>query len=487
MRLDKSWAATVGRDIPGWQQYVPLALGIMTLVGLILFPSDLGNDDPYITYRYASNLLAGNGAVYNVGERTLSTTAPLYALLLAGLGLVWPNLPVLSNALSALALVLGAVLLFAWANGQRRPAVGMVAALLLSLSPSILATFGAETCLYMMLVLAALLAYDRSRLGVAAAALALAAMIRPDGVLAAIAVGLCHLVRHRAVQWRPVLLYVGLVAVWYGGLWLYYGSPVPVTLLAKQKQGLMTASARFEVGFLNLASSRARQPLFWLHGILALVGLWQVLVRARYWLPLMVWTVLYFLAYTLLRVSSYPWYYAPLVPAFAVLVAEGTVTVARWLARTRLPRALIIGLIGLLLIAIIAPLIGGVIWASWQPDPRLPVYREIGEWLEAHTPSQASVGALEVGIIGYYGQRHIVDFAGLIQPKVARQIRSTDSFLDTATWTIQTYQPDYVLLHQPDFSRLSQSNWFQQIYLPVRDFTNHETLWLTLYHRSESP
>ena len=42
-------------------------------------------DDSYITFRYARNLLTGEGFVYNPGERVLGTTTPLYTLLMAGL------------------------------------------------------------------------------------------------------------------------------------------------------------------------------------------------------------------------------------------------------------------------------------------------------------------------------------------------------------------------------------------------------------------
>jgi hypothetical protein len=486
MRLNRGRVGIMIRCTVRWQRYVPMALGTLTLAGLISLLGHWGNDDPYITFRYASNLLAGNGLVYNVGQRTLSTTAPLYAVVLAGAGLIWPDLPTLSNSLSAVALVLSAGVLFGWSKARNEPAVGMVAALVLSLSPGLLTTFGAETCLFVMLVLAGLYAYDRSRLDLAAGALALAAMIRPDGLVAAVAVGAYHLIRQRSIPWRPVLLYTGLVGAWYLGLWLYYGSPVPVTLLAKQRQGQMAISTRFGTGFLNLIRNHGRQPLYWLLGALAVVGLGQILTRARHWIPLLMWTVFYFLAYTLLGVSSYPWYYAPLAPASAVLVAEGSVALVRVLARTRLSHPLVVGLAGLLLIIVLAPFVRGAIWAGWWSDPRLEVYQEIGQWLEEHTPAEATVGALEVGIMGYYARRSMVDFAGLIQPDVANQLTSGSTFLDSADWAIRAYEPDYVVMHQPDFAKLTECEWFQGIYVPVRDFANKEALWLTLYRRSES-
>jgi len=484
------WAEEKPRTSAGFrlgQTWLPVAAAVLTLTLLLSLLRRWGNDDPYITYRYASNLLAGHGFVYNVGERILSTTAPLYALLLAALGLVWPNLPLLSNVLSAMAVVLSAAFLFLWSRAQGEAAVGLLAALVLSLSPSLLMTFGAETCTYVMLILAGLYAYDRQKWASAALALALAAMVRPDGLLAAAALALYHLARRRSAPWRAAGLYAALVGAWYAGLWLYFGSPIPVTLLAKQQQGVMANSTRFAAGFLKVLQRQLQLPLYWLHGPLALAGLVQVLRKARHWLPLLLWAALYFLAYSFLGVSSYAWYYAPLAPAFAVLVAEGAVWLLRLLARLAVPRTLRVGLMGLLLVAVLIPLLGGVVGAGWWSDPRLEVYQEIGQWLESHTPQEASVGALEAGIIGYYARRTVVDFAGLIQPDVARQMTPTSTYQDTAAWAIQTYRPDYVLLQQPGFGGLSASDWFRQAYLPLRDFTNGEALWLVMYQRSESP
>ncbi|NUP90266.1 MAG: hypothetical protein HUU25_10650, partial [Candidatus Sumerlaeia bacterium] len=56
-------------------------------------------DDAYITFRYAENLLAGLGFVYNAGERVLGTTTPLYTLLLAAGGLTGVAVPWVSVAL----------------------------------------------------------------------------------------------------------------------------------------------------------------------------------------------------------------------------------------------------------------------------------------------------------------------------------------------------------------------------------------------------
>ena len=40
-------------------------------------------DDAFITFRYAENLAASNGFVYNLGEKVLGTSTPFFTLLLA--------------------------------------------------------------------------------------------------------------------------------------------------------------------------------------------------------------------------------------------------------------------------------------------------------------------------------------------------------------------------------------------------------------------
>ena len=83
----------------------------VTAIGFHLFRRRV-YDDPFITYRYAQNLLHGQGLVYNAGERVLSTTAPLYAVLLAGLGVLWPTLPQLSNLIGCASIAAGGWLLW---------------------------------------------------------------------------------------------------------------------------------------------------------------------------------------------------------------------------------------------------------------------------------------------------------------------------------------------------------------------------------------
>ena len=88
------------------QNWLPALLVIVALAARLI-PGPRTIDDAFITFRYARNLLAGNGFVYNPGERVLGTTTPLYTLLMAGLAAFtggtqapFPTLALLVNALA---------------------------------------------------------------------------------------------------------------------------------------------------------------------------------------------------------------------------------------------------------------------------------------------------------------------------------------------------------------------------------------------------
>src|SRR5450759_412222 len=99
-----------------------------------------GYDDPFITYRYAANLQHGLGFVYNSGERVLSTTTPLFTILLALLGNLWHDLPHLAVLLGAFSLALGGLFLWDLAHTWQAPLVGWSGLLLYPTFPLLVST-----------------------------------------------------------------------------------------------------------------------------------------------------------------------------------------------------------------------------------------------------------------------------------------------------------------------------------------------------------
>jgi len=435
--------------------YAPLAYGLLVLAivtALSVVFSEYGYDDPYITFRYTKNLIQGQGFVYNAGVRILSTTAAGYALLLAVPGLLFPNLPLWGNVLSAVGLGLGAWSLYRLSESKAEPLIGAIAGLLLLTFPLNISTFGSEMCLYVGVTLAGFYAYARQRTERALAWMAFATLIRPDGALAAALIVAHHLLTERRVAWKAIAVYVAVLLPWVVYATWAFGSPIPVTLGAKQAQGQMAISKSYLLGAWQMLVSYLKRPVYWLYLALGGVGLWHVLRRGRHWWPLLIWTAGIFLAYAILDVSRYFWYYVPLVPGALLAVSAGVQWVraqmTRWPGGQRVRNVLT----ALLLIVLFWPSLRGVRYTWTATDPRMALYRTAGEWLREHTPEQASVGALEVGILGYYADRRIIDFAGLLQPQVQAQMTYEATYQDTAKWAIEHYRPDYLAIYDGWFS-----------------------------------
>lgn len=438
-------------------RYNRLALLWGAAIAAILFLlfSDRGFDDPYITYRYAKNIAHANGFVYNAGEHVLSTTTPLYALLLSTISMIGLPVPLVSNAFGCVSLALGGLAL--WKLGQLWHSEGAGAAglLLYPAFPFFAPILGAETTIYLALALLGILAYARKRYFAAAVLLAGATLTRADAILIVGVLGLHYLLsrRDQKTPFRAVTLFLFFLFLWAGFAWWYFGSPFPVTLTAKQQQAKMAISQTFFEGFLPFARSYWDNTFYRLHLMLFGIGAAAGLLVWRRWLIIPAWSLCYFAAYSFLGVSRYYWYYAPIVAGGIVVIGLGVEGVRTGMHRVAGPRPARV-----LSVLIIVALLGIQVRSLWdlrgQNDPRLEPYEEVGRWLEANTPRTASVATLEVGIIGYYADRRIIGFAGLLQPATAQQMTRDTTYDDTALWAIREFHPEYLVLQDGLFPQV---------------------------------
>ncbi len=412
-------------------------------------------DDPFITYRYAVNLAEGLGFAYNPGQPTLSVTSPLFTLILAGgyyLGFEPRGLAIFLGALSIAAGALGL-----WHIGQsmNSPAVSWMGLFFYPTFPLLLTTLGSETPLYLAFCLGAIAFFLRKRSVISAALLALAILARPDGLLLLLVLLFYAVLQKQDISWKAGLIFVLILAPWLIFSWDSFGSPVPLTLFAKQAQGTLAISNTFPEGFLALVKSYATQWQWLLKFILAMLGLLTLLKRSKSWAFMIAWSCLYFLGFSLLAVSAYFWYYAPLIPVFLVLTGLGLEALLNWL-RTGIPR--IKPFTTLAVFLLIANLLVADIKDFWvlrqQRDSRYDIYQAAGTWLQQNTPEDALTAALEIGILGYYAQRPMIDFAGLLHPAVTRQLVGAQDYEAAAIFTVEQYHPDYLVLHQGLFPNL---------------------------------
>ncbi|HVT15527.1 MAG TPA: hypothetical protein VHQ90_05000 [Thermoanaerobaculia bacterium] len=420
-----------------------------------------GLDDFFITYRYALHLAQGQGLVFNPGERVFGLTNPGFALLLAALHVVTRvSVPALATGVFGLSLLAVAVLMLADARGHGRLPEAAVGGSLLVGSSYLWAQQGGEGIPMTALLLgAASLAQGHPALaGLLAGS---AVWFRPEAGLGVALLCLILWTEERRLPMRLGAAAAGIVLTGVLQAWWYYGSPVPTSLAAKQAIAshlLATWSGR---GFWPRAAwlvPRHAGPLWALLvalGVAGAVPLWRHGGLSGRLLALTAGTLA--VAYPLTGVPFAPWYTAPI----AAGVLYGLPYLFGALLRTSLarlataPLRLAVGIaLGFLFTL---PLAVSLLPASfkWHREfdwpPFMERYRLAGLWLRDHAPSGATVACFEVGALGYYSDRRIVDLLGIVTPAMLPYVRARDfagAFLAKS--------PDYAVY---DEAREARSGW----------------------------
>jgi hypothetical protein len=235
--------------------------GVAPLVFLLgvayVFPFKI--DDSYISMRYASNLAAGYGLVFNPGGPRIEGYTNLLlvlieaALLRVGVQDIWAVK--LLNTGCGLA-VIAAITWYAWRlleadRVQLHPLPAIVALLTASSSPFIIWTpSGMETTLFVFFVCVGIINYllflrghlNRAKLLLIDLALVLATLTRPEGLLFW-AVTTSHTLIIGSIHNKKLLSRARVIGILGGfvllalyGLWkvVYFGQLLPATYLAKQ-------------------------------------------------------------------------------------------------------------------------------------------------------------------------------------------------------------------------------------------------------------
>ncbi len=137
------------------QILLPAAFLLLAIFIWLTVMSEFRLDDSFITYRYARNMANGLGLVYNPGDAVLSTTAPLYAGLLAALSFVIHDFNLLGNLIGTICIGLGGWFIFLLLPRRMPTLRRFWGGLIYVLSSPLWLALGMETPLWLVLVLAA--------------------------------------------------------------------------------------------------------------------------------------------------------------------------------------------------------------------------------------------------------------------------------------------------------------------------------------------
>ncbi len=263
-----------------------IALSGMLMIAAWTFHANRAfyHDDAYITLRYAQNLLAGQGAVWNPGERVQGFTSPLELGLVGALGWAGVDLRQASRAIGVVSLgaMVFAVFWLQWRRRRSDPADPFWAvpvALAGTCCPLIVWSLGGlETVLFCFLVAVGclLLALERPArwmLPLSAACLGMGFLARPDGLVFAVVSAGWLVMPRRSKRLRNAIVFgvTWLTVVLPYMIWQahYYGSIVPNTFYAKVN-GLW--GVRLWSGLSYVGAFALQPPYLLLVPVILLVG-----------------------------------------------------------------------------------------------------------------------------------------------------------------------------------------------------------------------
>jgi hypothetical protein len=424
------------------RQWLPVGVALLAFLARLI-PGPRVIDDAYITFRYAQNLLAGYGLVYNPGVAVLGTTTPLYSLLLALAALPFggteANFPWLALVLNAVCDAIACWLLVQLGLRLGSPAAGYGTALVWAIAPMSVtfAIGGMETSLTILLVLAAFYLYLVSRPTGAALAGSLALLARPDAALFVAPLALDHLLaslsllRQRRLDAgrlaRQATAFVLPLAIWTVGATLAYGSPITRSIGAKVDAYLLAPDAALIRLLQHYATPFLGHKTFGLWWIAVGLALFPILFglgalfairrNPRSW-PLFVSPWLYFAAFSLANPLIFRWYLAPPLPFYFLGILLGGHRVASDLRRP--------GSAWLLAAAALAlTLRGWWLHPDHGPDRPAPdmayielelLYERVGAELAGEIGPGETLGAADIGALGYTTGAVIIDTLGLVSP-----------------------------------------------------------------------
>ena len=481
----------------------------LILIGIIIssFYYRFSNDDPYITYRYSYNLAHGNGFVFNVGERYLGTSTPLYGLLLGFTGSLGIDIPLFSGMVSSISLILSSLALFAFGRQMQCTRVGWLAAFFWIINPFLGITFGLEMLFQTMLIAWSFVFYFVDKTYIAALLISLAILTRGDSVSAGIAMGVHSIFIRRRFLWREAVLIVSILLPFLLLSKAYYDQFLPGTLGAKAAQTASGIWPSFVIGILHYFKyGGIKDEYTIICGLLSIGGiiflLFHLLLAGEQadqltgasmvnWLLPLSWGLLFIALYSLLHIPYYSWYMTPFFFAYAILAAIGAeaamIAYSKFKEKRNYSTYLDKGIRWTLATALVVFALTQI-QRGWRArnttDPRRVTYLAAINWLDTHASSNASLGFSEVGYIGYFSKYRIVDGMGLVTPAVYPHIAKREF-----VWAYQHYQPDFIL-STPSFEQwngvLVTNSWINCNYHRIAIISRNGSLSVSIYQKNKS-
>ncbi len=410
-------------------------------------------DDAYIFYTYAKNIISGNGYVFNLGAKLNATTSPLYTLLLSAVSyLIQPtglSIPVASQLIGSVSLWFISFLLFKIFEDKNLSGFSLLVPIIFLINPLLRNAVGMETFLNLAMILSVFYYYKKERLILASLFSALAVLSRFDAVLVVlILIADFIFTKKKLPDYKIILIFFLTILPWFIFSRIYFGSYLPTTIavkLAQQQTDFWGSGLIFLKGFTTVFLGNKTVSIF----IISLFIISAVFIfikrknifQDKIFKLIIIWSALYFLVYGfILNPPAYPWYYTPFAVILSLVFAKAIeILLNDYLLLSE--GKIIFVILMLFILGLIIP----YKTLTGRFTKKFENYRAVSTWLNQNARPGSSVAIDEIGILGYYYNKgKIIDILGLINPEVIPHLIKKDYM-----WFVENYKPDFIVSDYP--------------------------------------
>lgn len=451
-------------------------------------------DDAFITFRYAENLVSGNGFVYHAGEWVMGVTTPLYSLIAALISLTGFDLP---TAMVAFNIFVDGILLFflfSIFEENQWHRTYPIFALLYSISPILTrTTVGAmEMNLFTLATIVSIYFYTKNRKYLAITIGTAAYFIRPESALLVILLIAIEFLSYNKMKYlaanckipikgkgfslqaacsklrgikptiegllnsiKLALISISILIIPFLILYSYYGNFIPQSVLSKKNLpgNIYNIIKSFIFG----------DAVFVIIFILVLLGIYKAFRKNNFTKILSLWSLLFLATYLIMRPFVWSWY----AHAFRLALVFFASFSAEYLFDYLQQRKHVFKPVSVAVVSAAIPVIiwfGVVMYLGGSSPIRTNVMNKLEVWCQNNDLANKTILANDIGIVGYYSKARIFDTQGLVSPKASEYKNLEEAIIGE--------MPDYIFLNilKNDFIVMDKLN---DLYAPVEIFSKN--------------
>lgn len=369
--------------------------------------TDYISEDAHITYQFARNIARGGGFSANFGDPIYGSTTPLLTILLA-IGSYFSISAVLLSRIIAFISVIGGFIFLYYSFENKKKATMILFILSVSARVFLEEMQGMEIPLLFLFSMGSYFGYIKKNPYLSGAMAGLMLWTRVDAVVWVICLFIIYLCNGEANQTIKYFIATSLMYVpWIIFSWLYFGSPIPFTVIAKQ--------VAYGIGnpgyFIHLQRivSYLSFPIFF--GIIISSALILKIKESKYFI-----FILFFWlnsAQLILSGSTFfdRYFYMITITGY-ILVGIGLVKIIKE------RRSYFIITLAFIAILSFPKIIETRAHYKEMQVNRHLLLQEIGVWINENTPEESTVLLEPLGYVGWYADRIMIDEVGLVTPAV---------------------------------------------------------------------